>query len=274
MKTVAVYPGRFQPFSLGHQAVYNMLSNDPAIDAVYIATSEKQDPERSPFSYDDKVVMMTKTGIPSGNIIKVKNPYNIKEIQSILSLDPEQDRLIYALGADDAKRFSYNETSPLQLLNKDTKMSPVNKHAYVKIIPQQAYNILGKKITHATDIRNMYKQGNDNDRFQIITDLYGTPDPELKNIFDKKLGVDQPQEGIIYGQERIYAGDQPVSVMREDRLACLRENIQYLQKQLEQLRDSLDYIDEKWTRKYKRSINCSNPRGFSQKAHCAGRKKK
>ncbi len=34
-----------------------------------------------------------------------------------------------------------------------------------------------------------------------------------------------------------------------------------------------DYIDEKWSAKYKRSINCSNPQGFSQRAHCAGRKK-
>jgi hypothetical protein len=33
-------------------------------------------------------------------------------------------------------------------------------------------------------------------------------------------------------------------------------------------------LDEKWSAKYKRSINCSNPKGFSQKAHCAGRKKK
>ncbi len=32
-------------------------------------------------------------------------------------------------------------------------------------------------------------------------------------------------------------------------------------------------INEKWSDKYKRSINCSNPKGFSQKAHCAGRKK-
>jgi predicted kinase len=28
-----------------------------------------------------------------------------------------------------------------------------------------------------------------------------------------------------------------------------------------------------WSEKYKKSINCSNPKGFSQKAHCAGRKK-
>jgi hypothetical protein len=30
---------------------------------------------------------------------------------------------------------------------------------------------------------------------------------------------------------------------------------------------------EKWTQKYKNSINCSDPKGFSQKAHCAGKKK-
>ena len=32
-------------------------------------------------------------------------------------------------------------------------------------------------------------------------------------------------------------------------------------------------LTEKWSNKYKKSINCSNPKGFSQKAHCAGRKK-
>ena len=31
---------------------------------------------------------------------------------------------------------------------------------------------------------------------------------------------------------------------------------------------------EKWSEKYKRSINCAHPRGFSQRAHCQGRKKK
>lgn len=32
-------------------------------------------------------------------------------------------------------------------------------------------------------------------------------------------------------------------------------------------------VDEKWSAKYKRSINCSHPKGFSQRAHCAGKKK-
>lgn len=29
-----------------------------------------------------------------------------------------------------------------------------------------------------------------------------------------------------------------------------------------------------WSQKYKKSIDCKNPKGFSQRAHCAGRKKK
>jgi len=32
-------------------------------------------------------------------------------------------------------------------------------------------------------------------------------------------------------------------------------------------------VEEGWSQKYKSSINCSHPKGFSQKAHCAGKKK-
>jgi hypothetical protein len=33
-------------------------------------------------------------------------------------------------------------------------------------------------------------------------------------------------------------------------------------------------VREKWSEKYKKSINCNNPKGFSQRAHCQGRKKR
>ena len=36
---------------------------------------------------------------------------------------------------------------------------------------------------------------------------------------------------------------------------------------------SKDFLNEKWSQKYKRSINCASPKGFSQRAHCAGRNK-
>ena len=32
-------------------------------------------------------------------------------------------------------------------------------------------------------------------------------------------------------------------------------------------------MKKKWSDKYKKSINCDNPKGFSQRAHCQGKKK-
>ena len=32
-------------------------------------------------------------------------------------------------------------------------------------------------------------------------------------------------------------------------------------------------VTEKWSEKYKKSIDCNNPKGFSQRAHCQGKRK-
>lgn len=48
----------------------------------------------------------------------------------------------------------------------------------------------------------------------------------------------------------------------------------FVSKKQKETKESEDYIEEKWSQKYKRSINCASPRGFSQRAHCQGRKKK
>ena len=42
----------------------------------------------------------------------------------------------------------------------------------------------------------------------------------------------------------------------------------------ELMKDSEHGVDEGWSEKYKKSIDCDNPKGFSQRAHCQGRKKK
>lgn len=261
-------------FHKGHQAVYDHLVKQYGVDNVYIATTEKQDPKDSPFRYEDKIKMMVKMGVPSSRIIKVVNPYKIEEISAQLGMDSEQDSLIYALGEKDARRFKYTPDSAIQLLSQTKKIKPVGQHAYVEVVPTATFNVMGRPVQNASEIRKMYVDGNDNDRNQIIADLYGESDPELKAIFDQSLGINAPKEGIIYGQEKIYAGEQEASIMREERLSCLRDGIKFLQNEIRRLREGQDYIDEKWSKKYKRSINCARPRGFSQRAHCAGRKKK
>ncbi len=52
----------------------------------------------------------------------------------------------------------------------------------------------------------------------------------------------------------------------------LPSKVETLENQLEELINKIS--ERKWSDKYKRSIDCNNPKGFSQRAHCQGRKKK
>ena len=87
-------------------------------------------------------------------------------------------------------------------------------------------------------------------------------DPEV--AFDKWV-----QRGLLHSQENDVKHDKLINF--------LTDKVIRLQRELEQSQHTEptneDYIDEKWSEKYKRSIDCSHPRGFSQRAHCAGRKK-
>jgi hypothetical protein len=59
---------------------------------------------------------------------------------------------------------------------------------------------------------------------------------------------------------------RPGEVGRQLKKMHLADDVQKLQEQIATLK-------EKWSAKYKRSIDCDRPRGFSQRAHCSGRKK-
>ena len=256
MNYLVIYPGRFHPFHLGHMASYEWLTQQFGENNVYIASSNVQDPETSPFSFSDKVTMMTKLGVPAGHIVNVKNPYQATEITSMLSDEEKANTaLVFAVSEKDAERFNFapkKDGSPgyLQPVPKNKKgMKPMTKHGYVAITPTVNFKVKGVDANSASQIRKLYLEGNDNDRNQIITDLYGTSDPELKAIFDERLGVNEPGEGIIYGQEKVFAGDNPVNVMRESRAQKLKENIEFMRQRLKSLREKQDYIDEHRTRK-------------------------
>ena len=256
MNYLVIYPGRFHPFHLGHKASYDWLTKQFGENSVYIASSNVQDPDTSPFTFADKVAMMTKLGVPVSHIVNVKNPYQATEITSSLADEEKQNTaLVFAVSAKDAERFSFapkKDGSPsyLQPLPENKKgLKPMTKCGYIAITPTVNFKVKGVDANSASQIRKLYLDGNDNDRKQIITDLYGAPDAELQAIFDERLGVNKPQDAVIYGQEKVFAGDNPVNVMRENRMAKLQENIQMLRYQLEALRESQDYIDERRPRK-------------------------
>ena len=259
MNIIVVYPGRFHPFHRGHMASYEWLVNRFG-DGVYIATSNVQNDSDSPFSYADKVKMMTKLGVPASHVIQTKNPYQVKEITD--SLTPEEKAttaLVFAVSAKDAERFNFKpkksgEPSYLQPLPESLKqLQPMSKQGYVVITPTVNFKVKGADANSASQIRKLYVDGNDQDRVNIVTDLYGSPDAAIKDIFDQKLGT-QKETIVQYGAPIIDGGEAKVGIMRESRvnrkkIQQLKEKIQLVQKQIQEAhKQQFDYIDEKISR--------------------------
>jgi Cytidylyltransferase-like len=202
MNYLVIYPGRFHPFHLGHKASYDYLLNKYGPESVYIVTSDKQAPVSSPFSYSDKVEMMTKLGVPASHVVKVRNPYQATEITDNLTPEQRADTaLIFAVSAKDAERFDFKpkrdgSASYMQPLpeypgqgRSQKRLKPMTKAAYVDITPTVNFKVRGQDANSASAIRQMFIDGNDADRDQIITDLYGAPDSSLRDMFKKKLGI-------------------------------------------------------------------------------------
>jgi len=87
----------------------------------------------------------------------------------------------------------------------------------------------------------------------------------IKALIQNKEGGGEPadmQQALALGRNNME------SVFDKFDKLSLQEQIELIAKV------NKNKIDEAWSKKYKDSINCSNPKGFSQKAHCAGKKKK
>ena len=240
MRTIVIYPGRFQPAHKGHKSSYDFLTKTFGDGNVYVATSDVVAPVTSPFSFAEKVTMLSKLGIPSGKIAKVRNPYQAQEITKDIA-DPENTALVFAVSEkdmqSDAPRFKFGtkkDGSPsyMQPYPKDGKVEPLTKHAYVMITPTTNFKVKGKDANSASEIRKLYINGNDNDRNTIINDLYGQPDPALKDIFDAKLlPVSQT---VNYGKPQV-DGDQVLqgpTLQKEhkEKLVKILESVQVLER--------------------------------------------
>ena len=198
MDILVILSGRFHPFHKGHKSSYDLLADEFGEDSVYIATSDVQAPVTSPFSFSDKVKMMTSLDIPSSHIVKTKNPYSANEITDNVT-NPEDTILIFAVSEKDMgnekPRFKFGKKkdgSPtyFQKLPDDLDdCLPMTEHGYIITIPTIEFKILDKEVTSASELRKMYIDSDDNSKENIIVDLYGEYDPAIKEIFDKKLEV-------------------------------------------------------------------------------------
>jgi len=265
-QVVAIYPGRFHPFHKGHASVYNYLRNK--FDTVFIATSDKVDPPRSPFSFAEKREMMIAAGIPPSAIVQTKNPYQAQEI--LQAYDPATTAVVFAVSEKDMAedpRFSFankKDGSPsyFQPMAPNAKqMQSFDKHGYITTVPTLDFTVAGEPMRSATELRRNFANADPETQKTMVNDLYGAYNDRVYQILSSKLAESLMLEdyakltNII---NRIWQLDLERPLNEEVKRKVLA---------------NIKLATEAWSEKYKRSINCNNPKGFSQRAHCQGRKK-
>lgn len=265
-QVVAIYPGRFHPFHKGHASVYNYLRKK--FDTVFIATSDKVDPPRSPFSFAEKREMMIAAGIPPSAIVQTKNPYQAQEI--LQAYDPATTAVVFAVSEKDMAedpRFSFankKDGSPsyFQPMAPNAKqMQSFDKHGYITTVPTLDFTILGEPMRSATELRRNFANADPETQKTMVNDLYGAYNDRVYQILSSKLAESLMLEDyakLTSVINRIWELDLERPLSEEVKSTVLA---------------NIKLATEAWSEKYKRSINCNNPKGFSQRAHCQGRKK-
>lgn len=196
MDTVVIYPGRFHPFHKGHKSVYDTLVKRFGKDRVYIATSNKVDPPKSPFTFDEKRAMMALTGVDPSRVVQVKNPYQATEITD--NYDPQNTIALFAVSDKDMAedpRFSFKprkDGQPSYYQPAQKEMTGFDKHAYIVTIPTLQFNVLGEPMRSATEFRANFARADDEKQKSMITDLFGRYDPNVHKTMAQKI-VEQLQ---------------------------------------------------------------------------------
>jgi cytidyltransferase-like protein len=191
MDTIVIYPGRFHPFHKGHKSVYNALVKRFGKNSVYIATSNKIDPPKSPFTFDEKRAMMALTGVDPNRVVQVKNPYQATEITD--NYDPQNTIALFAVSDKDMAedpRFSFKprkDGQPSYYQPASKNMQGFDKHGYIVTVPTLQFNVLGEPMRSATEFRANFARADSETQKAMITDLFGQYDPKTHSTMSQKI---------------------------------------------------------------------------------------
>ena len=216
---IVIYPGRFHPFHKGHKGVYDLLNSK--FKNVYVATSDKVEPGRSPFNFEEKVEIMSMLGIEPSNILKVKQTYNGNEYMSRFN---NSYGLIFAVSEkdmDDDPRFNFPSSGQslkkdgtpayLQKFTRIEDVEDMTKHGYVMTVPTTSFKVAGHDVNSASQIRNLLGSDNVDDAKQAFVDLYDKYNETVFNMIRNKLGG-KTMENFDLNELRKLAGLNEVDV--------------------------------------------------------------
>lgn len=197
LTVVGFFPGRFQPMHKGHKQVYEELRSMCG-DNTYILTSDDTSSFKSPLSFEDKRIVMTKMcGIPNDKIIKVTSPYSVP---TDLSFDEYRTVAIFAVSSKDMSsepRFQFPAEGKALRMDGAPKYiqkypgsldacEPMATHAYVMEVDVREFEVLGKIVTSASELRSMLCKEEAEAR-EAFEDMYDSFDQEVFDLLRDRI---------------------------------------------------------------------------------------
>ena len=110
------------------------------------------------------------------------------------------------------------------------------------------------------------------------SDLYTDENPKgtIHGLGFKDVATAKASVSKIRNSSRSHAHKIQAAVAMEQRAREMGKSAEaaVFRKYINAMKKKTKKMNEGWSDKYKKSIDCNNPKGFSQRAHCQGRKKK
>ena len=237
MKKVIIYPGRFQPMLSHHAQVFDQLDALYNDADVYIATSDKVEPGKSPFNFEEKKQIIASHGIDPSKILYARSPYNWEELAQYVS-DVENTVIYFAVGEKDMEsnpRFRFDNLDDkginqkikggatyYQMINtyKDEPL-PMNQRGYILKVPTisteeevASASAFRKAISTAPDkesakliFNKQFKQF-DNNVFELVYNkLKGDKMSEDLNIMKQLAGLEVTEGAPIEFEDQVSVKD-------------------------------------------------------------------
>ena len=237
MKKVIIYPGRFQPMLSHHAQVFDQLNSLYNDADVYIATSDKVEPGKSPFNFKEKRQIIASHGIDPARVLYARSPYNWEELAQYVG-DVENTVIFFAVGEKDMEsnpRFKFDNLDDnginqkikggatyYQMINtyKDEPL-PMNLRGYILKVPTisteeevASASAFRKAISTAPDkesakliFNKQFKEFNNNVFELVYNKLKGEKMSEDLNIMKILAGLEVSEGAPIEFEDQVSVKD-------------------------------------------------------------------
>ena len=237
MKKVIIYPGRFQPMLSHHAQVFDQLNSLYNDADVYIATSDKVEPGKSPFNFKEKKQIIASHGIDPARVLYARSPYNWEELAQYVG-DVENTVIFFAVGEKDMEsnpRFKFDNLDDnginqkikggatyYQMINtyKDEPL-PMNLRGYILKVPTisteeevASASAFRKAISTAPDkesakliFNKQFKEFNNNVFELVYNKLKGEKMSEDLNIMRILAGLEVSEGAPIEFEDQVSVKD-------------------------------------------------------------------